>query len=89
MEEASQPASAEVKAEESKETTETAVTANQAVETPISKDEEKAAEVPASNDTEKSVEKDSQVKSDNTPKSEKAEEKNVLQTILDKVLGNK
>ena len=87
--EASLIANAEGEAEESKETTETAVTTNQAVETPISKGEEKTAEASTSNDAEKSVEKDSQAKPDDTPKSEKAEEKNIVQTILDKVLGKK
>lgn len=77
MEEASQPASAEVKAEESKETAETAVTDNQ------------TAETPATSNTDQSADKDSQVKSDNTPKSEKAEEKNIVQTILDKLQGKK
>ena len=63
--------------------------AEQTVEVPASDVAEQTAETPAADDAEQVTEKDTLTKPDNTPKSEKAEEKNIVQTILDKVLGKK
>ena len=63
--------------------------AEQTVEVPASDVAEQTAETPAADDAEQVTEKDTLTKPDNTPKSEKAEEKNIMQTILDKLQGKK